>query len=182
VPDPLGGPGPHPPAWPDREHRQEGADWRESARSQGSPGRQDAPGWQGRIGWQDRVGWQDRIGWQDSIELRGLRFVGAHGALPEEAARAQPFEVDLSLLADLRPAGRSDVLSETVDYSDICAAVKDIIEGPHVNLIERLAEEIADRALAIAGPRAVGVVVTVRKLRPPVPVDLASAAVRICRP
>jgi dihydroneopterin aldolase len=96
--------------------------------------------------------------------------------------RAQPFEVDLSLLADLRPAGRSDDLSETVDYSEICAAVKAVIEGPHANLIEHLAEEIADRALAIAGRRAVGVVVTVRKVRPPVPVDLASAAVRICRP
>ncbi len=44
--------------------------------------------------------------------------------------RAQPFEVDLSLLGDLRPAGRSDELSETVDYSDICAAVKAVIEGP----------------------------------------------------
>ena len=52
----------------------------------------------------------------DRIELRGLRVLGAHGVLPEEQQRAQPFEVDLDLELDLRPAGRSDALADTVDY------------------------------------------------------------------
>ena len=121
-------------------------------------------------------------GWHDSIELRGLRFVGAHGALPEEALRPQPFEVDLELLADLREAGHSDELAATIDYGALCQAVKAVVEGPHANLLEHLAQQVADRALTIGGQRAVGVVVTVRKLRPPVPVELTSAAVRICRP
>ncbi len=56
------------------------------------------------------------------------------------------------------------------------------MEGPHASLLEHLAEEVADRVLAAAGPRAVGVVVAVRKLRPPLPLDMASAAVRITRP
>jgi dihydroneopterin aldolase len=120
--------------------------------------------------------------WRDSIELRGLRFVGTHGALPEEAVRPQPFEVDLELIADLREAGRSDALEATVDYGELCDAVRTVIEGDHATLLEHLAEAVASRALAIAGERATGVVVTVRKLRPPVPVALASAAVRICRP
>jgi len=120
--------------------------------------------------------------WRDSIELRGLRFMGAHGALPEEAVRLQPFEVDLELIADLREAGRSDALESTVDYGELCEAVRAVIEGDHATLLEHLAEAVASRALAVAGERAIGVVVTVRKLRPPVPVALASAAVRICRP
>ncbi len=120
--------------------------------------------------------------WRDSIELRGLRFMGAHGALPEEAVRPQPFEVDLELIADLREAGRSDALEATVDYGELCEAVRAVIEGDHATLLEHLAEAVASRALAVAGERATGVVVTVRKLRPPVPVALASAAVRICRP
>jgi FolB domain-containing protein len=99
--------------------------------------------------------------WRDSIELRGLRFVGTHGALPEEVVRPQPFEVDLELIADLREAGRSDALEATVDYGELCEAVRTVIEGDHATLLEH---------------------VTVRKLRPPVPVALASAAVRICRP
>jgi dihydroneopterin aldolase len=119
---------------------------------------------------------------EDRIELRGLRFVAAHGALPEEAARPQPFEVDLDLLVDLRRAGRSDELGETVDYGALCEAVRSVMEGPHTALLERLAEEVANKVLAVAGGRAHGVVVTVRKLRPPVPFDMASAAVRITRP
>ena len=31
----------------------------------------------------------------DRIELRGLRVLGVHGALPDEQVRAQPFEIDL---------------------------------------------------------------------------------------
>ncbi len=119
---------------------------------------------------------------EDRLELRGLRFVAAHGALPEEAVRAQPFEVDLDLIVDLRAAGHSDDLADSVDYGEVCEAVRSVMEGPHARLLEHLAEEVAARALAVAGGRAAGVVVTVRKLRPPVPFDMASAAVCITRP
>jgi dihydroneopterin aldolase len=111
-----------------------------------------------------------------------MRFVAAHGALREEAVLAQPFEVDLELLLNLRGAGRSDNLADTVDYGAVCEAVRSVMEGPHAVLLEHLAEEVADRALAVAAGRAEGVVVTVRKLRPPVPVDMMWAAVHISRP
>ncbi|MDQ2754759.1 MAG: dihydroneopterin aldolase [Actinomycetota bacterium] len=117
----------------------------------------------------------------DRIELRGLRAVGTHGALPEERTRAQPFEVDLDIYADLSAAGRSDALRDTIDYGSVVTAVADILLGPHVELLERLAQRIADETLASAGGRATAVTVTVRKLRPPVPVDLASAAVTVTR-
>jgi dihydroneopterin aldolase len=118
----------------------------------------------------------------DRILLEGLRFFGTHGALPEEAERPQPFEVDLELLLDLRPAGRSDDIAATVDYAGLCEAARAVVEGPSVLLVERLAQLVAERALAVAGDRAEGVVVTVRKLRPPVPVELAAAGVRVYRP
>jgi dihydroneopterin aldolase len=108
--------------------------------------------------------------------------MGTHGALPEEARRPQPFEVDLELLVDLRPAGRTDELAATVDYAELCEAARAVIEGPHALLLEHLAEQVAQRALDVAHGRAQGVVVTVRKLRPPVPVELATAAVRVHRP
>ena len=66
----------------------------------------------------------------DRIELRGLRVLGAHGALPEERQRAQPFEVDLDLELDLRPAGRSDRLADTVDYGAVTEAVAAVFAGP----------------------------------------------------
>ena len=52
----------------------------------------------------------------DRIELRGLRVLGVHGALPDEQVRAQPFEIDLDVDADLSVAGRSDHLDDTVDH------------------------------------------------------------------
>jgi len=118
----------------------------------------------------------------DCIELRGLRAVGTHGALPEERVRAQPFEVDLDVDVDLRAAGRSDELGDTIDYGAFTETVVAVVAGPHAELLEHLAERVATAVLNRAGPRAKSVTVTVRKLRPPVPADLASAAVRIRRP
>ena len=116
----------------------------------------------------------------DRVELRGLRGLGVHGVLPEEQSRPQPFEVDLDVEADLRAAGRSDSLDDTLDYGALAEVVARIVGGERHALLERLAERIAEAVLA--DPRATSVTVTVRKLRPPVPVDLAHAAVRITRP
>ncbi len=117
----------------------------------------------------------------DRIELRGLRAVGTHGALPEEQIRAQPFEVDLDIFADLSQAGDSDDLGQTIDYAAVAAAAVAVVTGPHLQLLERLARGVADVVLAAAGGRARAVTVTVRKLRPPVAFDLATAAVTITR-
>jgi 7,8-dihydroneopterin aldolase/epimerase/oxygenase len=116
----------------------------------------------------------------DRIELRGLRAVGTHGALPEEQFRAQPFEVDLDLQVNLRPAGQSDDLADTVDYGALAESVERVITKERFQLLERLAERIADEVRQ--DQRVEEARVTVRKLRPPVAVDLASAAVTITRP
>ena len=117
----------------------------------------------------------------DRIELRGLRATGTHGASPEERSRPQPFEVDVDVEADLGPAGRSDALADTVDYGGLAEAVVRTVEGECFSLLERLAERIAEEALRCAGARARSVTVTVRKLRPPVAVDMASAGVTLTR-
>jgi dihydroneopterin aldolase/2-amino-4-hydroxy-6-hydroxymethyldihydropteridine diphosphokinase len=121
------------------------------------------------------------MGGPDRIELRGLRAFGTHGVLPEEHQRAQPFEVDLDLEVDLQPAGRSDALGDTVDYGAVTAAVAAVLSGPHADLLEQLAERIAAAALASGAPHATAVTVKVRKTRPPVPFELASAGVTIHR-
>lgn len=121
----------------------------------------------------------------DLIELRGLRALGCHGVLEEEKQRAQPFEVDLDLEVDLFSAGRSDAIGDTVDYGAVAEAVRDVVQGGHSDLLEHLADRIARATVAAAdrtgGPAVRSVTVTVRKLRPPVAVDVASAGVRIRR-
>ena len=116
----------------------------------------------------------------DTIQLRGLRVLGVHGALPEEKDRAQPFEVDLDLATDLSVPGTTDALADTVDYGAVVAAVEQVVTGERHRLLERLATRIADDVLAV-DTRIDSVTVIVRKLRPPVPVDLASAGVTITR-
>ena len=116
----------------------------------------------------------------DRIELRGLRALGTHGVLAEEQMRAQPFEVDLDVDVDLRAAGASDRIEDTLDYGALAVRAAAVVTGEHHALLERLAQRIADRLLE--DPRVSRVTVTVRKLRPPVPVDLATSGVRVVRP
>lgn len=116
----------------------------------------------------------------DAVELRGLRLLGRCGALPEEADRSQPLEVDLDVELDLRAAGGSDQLVDTVDYGVLCTTIGSVVAAGHVVLLEHLATLVADAVLDVDG-RIVAVTVWLRKLRPPVPVDLATAGVRITR-
>jgi dihydroneopterin aldolase len=116
----------------------------------------------------------------DVIQLRGLRVMGVHGVLPEEQQRPQPFEVDVDLTVDLRPAGLSDHLEDTVDYGVISDLVAACVGEERHALLERLAERIA--AVALADDRVTSVTVTVRKLRPPLAVSIDHVAVSITRP
>jgi 7,8-dihydroneopterin aldolase/epimerase/oxygenase len=91
----------------------------------------------------------DREGkkFEDKILLEGMVFFGRHGTLPAERELGQPFVVDVELCLDLRPAGLSDDLTQTVDYGEVHNQVKEIVEGPPVNLTETLAERIAATVL-----------------------------------
>ena len=117
----------------------------------------------------------------DRIELRGLRSVGTHGVLAEEQERAQPFEVDLDLAVDLRPAGVSDTLDDTVDYGAVADTVAATVSGPRsFKLLEALAWHVADAVLDV-DHRITAVTVVLRKLRPPLAVDIDTVGVRVVR-
>lgn len=115
----------------------------------------------------------------DRVEVRGLRVMGVCGVLPEEQARPQPLELDLDAVVDLAAAGQSDALEDTLDYGALCEVAERVVtEGRHA-LVERIAERVAE--IVLADDRVQEVSVAVRKLRPPVPQDLATAGVRITR-
>jgi dihydroneopterin aldolase len=116
----------------------------------------------------------------DRIELRGLRLVGVVGVLPEERTRAQPLVADLDLVVDTSAAGRSDALEDTVDYGAVCDLVAATVAHAQPQLLERLVELIATAVLD-HDDRIAEVQVSIAKLRPPVPHDLASSGVRIRR-
>ena len=84
----------------------------------------------------------------DSINISNIRCYGYTGVFPEEKKLGQWFSVDLRIGCDLALAGRSDNLSNTLDYSQAIAAVKALIKRERFDLIECLAETIASKILA----------------------------------
>ena len=117
----------------------------------------------------------------DRIRLNGMVFYGYHGVLPEERALGQRFVVDVEVFTDLRRAGVSDDLADTINYSQVYATAREIVTGPACQLIEAVAERIAARVLAEHGA-AERVVVSIRKPEVPIPGSvLASSEVRIER-
>jgi len=97
----------------------------------------------------------------DRIILHDMRFQGHHGQTVEEQRRIQPFEVDVELPRDLRPAGASDDLTQTIDYSTVYDLCKTIVETRTYHLLEAIAEAIAGEILAAYDVQEV--VVRVRK-------------------
>ena len=102
----------------------------------------------------------------DRIILKGMRFYGYHGVNPEEKALGQSYVVDLAADVDLSRPGTSDRLEDTVSYTLMYRIAKSVIEGDSRNLLEALAQDIADRLLTEL-PLA-GVQVRVKKPAPPV--------------
>lgn len=111
------------------------------------------------------------------VELRGLRVVATHGLLPEERQRAQPLELDVDLELASDRSARSDDVADTADYAAAVAAVVAEVAGRPRQLLEALAADVAE--VLLGDPAVAAVTVVVRKLRPPVAADLASAGVRV---
>jgi 7,8-dihydroneopterin aldolase/epimerase/oxygenase len=122
---------------------------------------------------------QDMGDMRDCIIVAGIRELGVHGVLPEEQTRPQPFEVDVELSVDLRAAGESDALQDTVDYAAVCEAVSRVVRNERYQLLERLATRIAE--VCSVDDRVTGVRVVVRKLHPPVRAMVDHVAVRVER-
>ena len=115
----------------------------------------------------------------DSIRVRELRVKAHIGATEEERSRSQVLSIDLDVVTDLRPAGLSDDLGETVDYGVLVAEVAHLVEGSNCALLEHLAENIAAHIASIEGVN--GVTVEVAKESPPIEQEVGTVAVRIER-
>ncbi|MBS3873006.1 MAG: dihydroneopterin aldolase [Firmicutes bacterium] len=115
---------------------------------------------------------------RDSIRLENMQFFGYHGVFPAENTLGQRFAVSLTMTTDIRAAAASDDLALSLNYAAVYSAVKAIMEGPAVRLLETLAERIAAQVLDLG---ALSVRVTVKKLHPPLSGVLDFVAVDIER-
>jgi len=115
----------------------------------------------------------------DRVTLRGLRARGHHGVFEREREEGQTFVVDVVLGLDTRPAAESDDLTRTAHYGVLAEEITGIVQGDPVNLIETLAQRIADQCLKHDPVQEVEV--TVHKPDAPITVPFDDVTVTITR-
>ncbi len=113
------------------------------------------------------------------FRIRNMVFHAYHGILPEERRLGQKYEVDVEYSLDIGRAVKTDSLDATINYADVFNTVEEVIKGRSFNLIETLAESMANELLSSFPMRSV--TVRVRKLNPPVEGYVGSVEVEIHR-
>lgn len=116
----------------------------------------------------------------DKVVLVGMEFYGYHGCLPTEREQGQRFVVDAELFLELRQAGKSDALQDTVNYADVFEQIRRIVEGEPKQLIEAVAERIAETVLR-EFPPIQRILLTLHKPEAPIPGKFRDVAVTIER-
>lgn len=108
--------------------------------------------------------------------LKRIVFYGYHGVYPEENRLGQKYIVDLDLRLNLTRAAQSDDVNDTVNYAEIHALLKGIVEGSPVKLIETLTEKIAS---AVLGTYTSIIEATVSVTKPNPPFDITFDGVTV---
>lgn len=116
----------------------------------------------------------------DKIFVHDMEFYGYHGVFPEENKLGQRFRVNLTVELDLRQAGQTDNLSNSVNYGELYHLCENIVEGKAYKLVESVAENIASTVLATYSVIQ-RCTVTVIKPDPPIRGHYRSVAVEITR-
>ncbi|MFI6298399.1 dihydroneopterin aldolase [Nonomuraea sp. NPDC050790] len=115
----------------------------------------------------------------DRITLKGLRARGRHGVLPAERELGQEFVLDVTLFLDTAPAAAGDDLTKTVHYGELAEALVKVVEGEPVELIETLAQRLAD--VCLASELVERTEVSVHKPAAPIPLPFDDVVVTIER-
>jgi 7,8-dihydroneopterin aldolase/epimerase/oxygenase len=115
----------------------------------------------------------------DELAVSGIECYGHHGVFEFEKREGQVFLIDLVLGIDTAPAAASDDLQDTADYGSLVASVKAAVEKDPVDLIETLAQRIAD--VCLLGDRVEWVRVTVHKPDAPIDATFSDVALTITR-
>lgn len=93
----------------------------------------------------------------DKIIIRDLSIRTLIGTKPHERRARQDVLLNIELRRDLRAAGRSDALTDTVDYETLKREIIELVEAAECFLIEALAEKVATVCLAAPGVESVRV-------------------------
>jgi D-erythro-7,8-dihydroneopterin triphosphate epimerase len=83
----------------------------------------------------------------DKICIKNLKVDCEIGVNDDERGRKQPVLFDIELDVNLAKAAQSDNLKDTVDYFELTGEIVRMVENSHFQLIEKLADYVADFCL-----------------------------------
>jgi dihydroneopterin aldolase len=115
----------------------------------------------------------------DQISLTGLRASAFHGVFENERRDGQVFVLDVTVSLDFAAAAASDDLELTIHYGELAEEIVGAVERDPVDLIETVAERVAQVVLAHKAAQLV--TVTVHKPSAPITVPFDDVAVTITR-
>jgi FolB domain-containing protein len=79
----------------------------------------------------------------DKIILQDIKVMGTCGINPLEKMIKQPFSISATMYLDLEAAGKTDDITQTIDYGPLYERIKKLAESSRFNLIESLAQSVA---------------------------------------
>lgn len=118
-------------------------------------------------------------GASDELVVSGIECFGHHGVFDHERRDGQTFVIDLALGLDTTPAAASDDLRDTVDYGSLVGQVHAAVQEDPVDLIETLAQRIAE--ICLLDSRVEWARVTVHKPDAPIDASFSDVALTITR-
>ena len=85
---------------------------------------------------------------RDTVFIRGLKIDAIIGIYSHERQTRQPLIVDLDMASDIRRAAATEDIADALDYEAISNRLYDYVAASEFQLIETLAERIAELVLA----------------------------------
>jgi dihydroneopterin aldolase len=83
----------------------------------------------------------------DRILIKDAPFLCSIGIKEEEREKKQEILIDVELFTHIRGAATTDRIEDTIDYAQVHQLISEEVEKGHFNLIETLAEKIAQLVL-----------------------------------
>ena len=117
----------------------------------------------------------------DRIAIRGLTAYAHHGVYAFERRQGQTFRCDAVLEVDTAPAAATDDLELTVNYAELAQRLYGALSSEPVDLLETLAQRLADVCLAYELVDAVEITVHKPQAEQGVPFDDVAVAIRRAR-
>lgn len=116
----------------------------------------------------------------DEIRIEELEIFAHHGVYDFETKNGQNFYVNAVLYTDTQKAGKSDELTDSTNYGEVCAFITEFLTQNTYKLLEAAAEHVAE-AVLLTFPLIIGLSFEIRKPEAPIPLPFGSVSVKIER-